>query len=69
MTTSLAEAVRVALEERAVRLDVMANAPEPRPMATRHYSCPDCGQVCACTGDARLLPHTRCGLPTTTGRS
>ena len=63
MTTALREYKIAAAQEREVRLDVLATVPEPRPMAAKHFRCDDCGQVCACTGDARLLPHERCGVP------
>jgi hypothetical protein len=44
------------------RLEAMARRPPERPMARRHFRCDDCGVWCECTGDARLLPHNRCGL-------
>lgn len=26
-----------------------------------HWKCPDCMEECRCVGEARLMPHERCG--------
>ena len=52
----------MAIADREVRQAAMAVQAPPRPMARRHFRCDDCGTWCECTGDARLLPHTRCGI-------
>ncbi len=43
------------LEEVAIAIRIEAAMPV-------HWKCPDCFVPCRCTGDARLMPHQRCGL-------
>jgi predicted RNA-binding Zn-ribbon protein involved in translation (DUF1610 family) len=56
-----------AIQAQQVREDVLyvdaAASPGIAPYdAECHFECPDCGEHCRCTGDARRLPHVRCGV-------